>query len=34
MGEEAAGAGRGSPEQASLRVRELIRRHFELHGVF
>ncbi|XP_039776973.1 uncharacterized protein LOC120644411 isoform X2 [Panicum virgatum] len=31
MGEEAAGAGRGSPEQASLRVRELIRRHFELH---
>ncbi|XP_039776974.1 uncharacterized protein LOC120644411 isoform X3 [Panicum virgatum] len=32
MGEEAAGAGRGSPEQASLRVRELIRRHFELHG--
>ncbi|XP_062198240.1 LOW QUALITY PROTEIN: uncharacterized protein LOC133900960 [Phragmites australis] len=30
MGEEAAG--RGSPEQASLRVRELIRRHFELHG--
>ena len=34
MGEEAAGAGRGSPELASLRVRELIRRHFELHGVF
>ncbi|XP_066335350.1 uncharacterized protein [Miscanthus floridulus] len=32
MGEEAAGAGRGSPEQASLRVREMIRRHFELHG--
>ncbi|KAG2557825.1 hypothetical protein PVAP13_8NG221702 [Panicum virgatum] len=32
MGEEAAGAGRGSPELASLRVRELIRRHFELHG--
>ncbi|KAL6659873.1 hypothetical protein ACP70R_002702 [Stipagrostis hirtigluma subsp. patula] len=30
MGEEAAG--RGSPEQASLRVRELIRRHFLLHG--
>ena len=34
MGEEAAGAGRGSPEQASLRVREMIRRHFELHGAF
>lgn len=34
MGEEAAGAGRGSPEQASLRVREIIRRHFELHGAF
>ncbi|AQK49939.1 Rhamnogalacturonate lyase family protein [Zea mays] len=33
MGEEAAGAGRGSPEQASLRVREMIRRHFELHAV-
>ncbi|KAL6653906.1 hypothetical protein ACP70R_007371 [Stipagrostis hirtigluma subsp. patula] len=32
MGEEAAGAGGGSPEAASLRVRELIRRHFELHG--
>ncbi|XP_025828148.1 uncharacterized protein LOC112903149 isoform X2 [Panicum hallii] len=31
MGEKAAGAGRGSPEQASLRVRALIRRHFELH---
>ncbi|OEL17195.1 hypothetical protein BAE44_0021787 [Dichanthelium oligosanthes] len=31
MGEEAAGAGRGSPEQASLRVRAMIRRHFELH---
>lgn len=30
MGEEAAG--RGSPEAASLRVRELIRRHFLLHG--
>ncbi|KAL6890298.1 hypothetical protein ACP4OV_009061 [Aristida adscensionis] len=30
MGEEAAGA--GSPEAASLRVRELIQRHFELHG--
>ncbi|KAF8652227.1 hypothetical protein HU200_062862 [Digitaria exilis] len=30
MGEEAAGARRGSPEQASLRVREMIRRHFEL----
>lgn len=30
MGEEAAG--RGSPEAASLRVRELIRRHFVLHG--
>jgi hypothetical protein len=34
MGEEAAGAGRGSPEQASLRVREMIQRHFELHGAF
>jgi hypothetical protein len=34
MGEKAAGAGRGSPEQASLRVRALIRRHFELHGAF
>ena len=34
MGEEAAGPGRGSPEQASLRVREMIRRHFELHGAF
>ncbi|WVZ51624.1 hypothetical protein U9M48_002751 [Paspalum notatum var. saurae] len=32
MGEEAAGAGRGSSEQASLRVREMIWRHFELHG--
>ncbi|CAO2141758.1 unnamed protein product [Urochloa humidicola] len=32
MGEEAAGAGRGSPERASLRVREMIRRHFTLHG--
>ncbi|CAL4984529.1 unnamed protein product [Urochloa decumbens] len=32
MGEEAAGAGRGSPERASLRVREMIRRHFELQG--
>jgi hypothetical protein len=33
MGEEAAG-GRGSAEAAaaSLRVRELIRRHFEIHG--
>ncbi|KAK3118795.1 hypothetical protein QOZ80_9BG0708020 [Eleusine coracana subsp. coracana] len=30
MGKEAVG--RGSPEQASLQVRELIRRHFELHG--
>ncbi|KAK8447716.1 hypothetical protein SEVIR_8G137100v4 [Setaria viridis] len=30
MGEEAAGEGRGSPEQASLRVREMIRQHFEL----
>uniref|UniRef100_A0A0E0MFQ3 Uncharacterized protein n=1 Tax=Oryza punctata TaxID=4537 RepID=A0A0E0MFQ3_ORYPU len=30
MGEEAAG--RGSPEAASLRVRELVRRHFLLHG--
>ncbi|KAG8089870.1 hypothetical protein GUJ93_ZPchr0011g27802 [Zizania palustris] len=30
MGEEAAS--RGSPEAASLRVRELIRRHFLLHG--
>ncbi|KAL6890297.1 hypothetical protein ACP4OV_009060 [Aristida adscensionis] len=30
MGEEAAG--RGSAEQPSLRVRDLIRRHFELHG--
>ncbi|KAF8652225.1 hypothetical protein HU200_062860 [Digitaria exilis] len=30
MGEEAAG--QGTPEAASLRVRELIRRHFELHG--
>ncbi|GJN04388.1 hypothetical protein PR202_ga21935 [Eleusine coracana subsp. coracana] len=29
MGEEAVG--QGSPEQASLQVRELIRRHFELH---
>nr|CAB3489856.1 unnamed protein product [Digitaria exilis]CAB3504717.1 unnamed protein product [Digitaria exilis] len=33
MGEEAAGARRGSPEQASLRVREMIRRHFELQGI-
>ncbi|RCV38283.1 hypothetical protein SEVIR_8G137100v4 [Setaria viridis] len=32
MGEEAAGEGRGSPEQASLRVREMIRQHFELQG--
>nr|CAB3491595.1 unnamed protein product [Digitaria exilis] len=32
MGEEAAG--QGSPEAASLRVRELIRHHFELHGAF
>ncbi|CAN6381334.1 unnamed protein product [Urochloa humidicola] len=32
MGEEAAGAGRGSTERASLRVREMIRRHFELQG--
>ncbi|CAO2148991.1 unnamed protein product [Urochloa humidicola] len=32
MGEEAAGAGRGTPERASLRVREMIRRHFELQG--
>jgi hypothetical protein len=34
MGEEAAGARRGSPEQTSLRVREIIRRHFELQGSF
>ncbi|CAL4981149.1 unnamed protein product [Urochloa decumbens] len=32
MGEEAAGAGHGSSERASLRVREMIRRHFELQG--
>jgi hypothetical protein len=32
MGEEAAG--RGSPEQVSLGVRELIQRHFQLHGAF
>lgn len=34
MGEEAAAAGRGSPQQASLRIREMIRRHFELQGAF
>ncbi|CAO2151799.1 unnamed protein product [Urochloa humidicola] len=33
MGEEAAGAARDSPERASLRVHEMIRRHFELNGL-